>query len=165
MLAKGIVSDFPPLGVTAEFMHYEASGDRLITISSTDFQSFDSIVRPWELKRHEEKEVRYHPGICVRAFRQKKILIKSDMTGEEIRRGEPLCAMFSVPIIDIDEIEDGDLAILNVDAFVRGYIPESFSKKHLKKLETVKSLAIRLNALRRQLKKGAELGRRVKEVG
>lgn len=151
VLARGVLNDFPPHGVNANIMHYEETNDRLIVLATTEFHSYDSIMKRWPLERRTIPDPEKHPGICIRALRTGVAKTLPDMTDEEKARGEPLKAMLSFPVANLESIRDGDLACINVNSFVDGYIPRRLKKSHLARIEKVRQLCTDLNEIRKRI--------------
>lgn len=152
LLARGILQERPPLGVNANIMHYDSSDDRLIVLTSTDFQSYESIVHVWKLDRDHVPDPSAHEGICVRAFRGRDVVLQPSMASEAVRKDEPIVAMMSIPVADIATVQDGDLASVNINAFVSEHIPKRLSRQQRKRVEMIQELCKELNDLRRSIK-------------
>jgi hypothetical protein len=150
VLARGVLGDFLPAGIVANVMVFDKAGGRLLLRCSTDYQSIESAEAPWKLQNMPPPGADKHPGICVRAFVKHELTLQPDMTGMEVRQGEPLKGMLAFPLIRRDQAFDGALAVINVVSFDANLIPPTPTDALEARIAHVQNIATNLNEIVRQ---------------
>ncbi|GIT91707.1 hypothetical protein JANAI62_21640 [Jannaschia pagri] len=149
-LTRGVLTDEIPRGVTSNVMIYEQDGGRLCLIEATDFVSYDAVTTDWALDDPRFSNPESHPGIAARSFLLGQPELVQSMNNEKKLRDEPLRGMVSIPLKPRSECRDRDLAVVNLNYFVDGFVPEELTTDQRRRITTLVNVAEEVNEVYRQ---------------